>query len=383
MTSVAGSAVRDIDCLVIGGGLAGGMAGLRLARAGHGVLLVERERESHAKVCGEFLSPEAVRYLRAAGVDPLACGAERVHRLRLTAGRRCVETALPFSAQSVSRALLDETLLTRAKEHGCDILRGVSVESAVRDSTGWTARLSDGQSVRAGNLFLATGKHDLRGWSRPAGKHNDLVGFKMHWRLAPEQVRQLRLSIELFLFEGGYGGLSLVENDTANLAWVVRKRVLAAQGGWSGLLTRVCAQCPGVEQRLHGANPLWERPMAIAPIPYGYLARESDGAWRIGDQAAVIPSFTGDGMAIALHSASLAAEMFLAGESADLYQRALAAQLRRGMALAVVLSRLMTTPAARRLAPGLLRILPPVLRWVAAATRIPAHALSAQTLELK
>ena len=46
-----------VENLVIGGGLSGAMAGLRLAQAGREVVLLERERKSHHKVCGEFLSP--------------------------------------------------------------------------------------------------------------------------------------------------------------------------------------------------------------------------------------------------------------------------------------------------------------------------------------
>lgn len=383
MTFAPNAAHRNVECLVIGGGLAGAMAGLRLARAGRGVLLVERERAAHAKVCGEFLSPEAVSYLRAAGVDPLQLGAEQVYRLRLAVGPRVVETALPFTAHSLSRTLLDECLLMRAEEQGCGLLRGVAVEKLTRNEDRWNAQLTDGRTILAANAVLATGKHDLRGWARPPGSQNDLIGFKMHWQLAPQQTRSLRSCMELFLFRGGYGGLSLIENGIANLAWVVRRKVIAARGGWPGLLTQICAECRKLDECLRGAQQVWERPLAIGRIPYGYLARTSDRIWRVGDQAAVIPSFTGDGMAIALHSASLAAEMLLAGAGSELYQHALAAQLRRGMRVATCLSRFMTTNAARQLVPTLLGVLPPALRWIAAATRIPEAALPAHKLECK
>ena len=69
--------------LVIGGGLAGAMVALRLAAAGRDVLLIEKERGAHHKVCGEFLSPEAVAYLRQAGVDPLHLGATPISKLRI------------------------------------------------------------------------------------------------------------------------------------------------------------------------------------------------------------------------------------------------------------------------------------------------------------
>ena len=71
---------RKIDNLVIGGGLAGSMLAIRLAAAGRSVTLLEKERAAHHKVCGEFLSPEAVEYLRQAGVEPLALGAATIRR---------------------------------------------------------------------------------------------------------------------------------------------------------------------------------------------------------------------------------------------------------------------------------------------------------------
>ncbi|HWG20041.1 MAG TPA: FAD-dependent monooxygenase [Terracidiphilus sp.] len=366
---------RESDCLVIGGGLAGAMAGLRLAAAGRAVLLMERERAAHAKVCGEFLSPEAVGYLRSAGVDPVGLGAVSVDRLRIMVSTKTIEAALPFSALSLSRTVLDEALLTRAAAQGCRVRRGAGVERLARDGDGWAAEDGDGRVVRAAHVFLATGKHDLRGWGRGPGAQNDLVGFELHWRLAREQIRALSGCMELFLFRGGYGGLSLVENEAANLCLVVRRKVLHQGDGWPALLTSLRAECRLLRQRLAGAEPLIARPLAISPIPYGYLAPALQGPWRIGDQSAVIPSFTGDGMAIALHSAALAAEMFLEGASPEDYQRRLAGQLRRGMTIATALSRAMASPAARRVAPAALALLPPGIRWIAGATRIPGYAL--------
>ena len=118
-------------------------------------------------------------------------------------------------------------------------------------------------------------------------------------------------------------------------------------------------------------------PFAISSIPYGYLAERPSGLWCVGDQAAVIPSFTGDGMSIALHSAYLAAEMYLAGESAGQYDRMLHDQLRRSMSLATLLSQTMVTGAGRNLATFGLSFFPGAMRWIAASTRIPERALLA------
>ncbi|MGA2889413.1 MAG: FAD-dependent oxidoreductase [Terracidiphilus sp.] len=368
-------APRQVDHLVIGGGLAGSMVAIRLAAAGRRVTLFERERAAHHKVCGEFLSPEAVEYVRQAGVEPLDLGAATIRFLRLSSKRRVVEAALPFTALSLSRYALDESLLSRAAESGCNVERGVFVEKLAMHGQMAIAQLRGGESLSARTVFLASGKHDLRGWERSAGNQADFIGFKLHWQLTVAQTESLRELMEIFLFPGGYGGLSLVEGDAANLCLVVRRAVLRKKAGWTGLLTGILDENRLLRQRLHGAKALWERPLAISPIPYGYLAAGSSILWRVGDQAAVIPSFTGDGMSIALHSAALAARMYLAGESVDEYHRALGAQLSRGMSVATWVSRAMVTTAGRELTPFALSLFPNAMQWIAASTRIPGQAI--------
>ena len=109
----------SIDHVVIGGGLAGCMVALKLASAGREVVLLEKQREAHDKVCGEFLSAEAIGYLRQAGVDAQAAGAHPIERVCLHAGRKSVGARLPFQALSLSRRVLDEMLMGRAGAAGC------------------------------------------------------------------------------------------------------------------------------------------------------------------------------------------------------------------------------------------------------------------------
>jgi len=376
MTSTTpGPTTPTIANLVIGGGLAGSMVAIRLRAAGRPVTLLEKETSAHHKVCGEFLSPEAVCYLRQIGIDPLHLGAATIRLLRLSSRRRTVQTSLPFTALSLSRFSLDEAMLSRAKETGCHVQRGVFVDQLTPHDNLWHARLRGDQSLCAHNVFLATGKHDLHGWDRSPSRQSDLVGFKLHWRLVPSQTAALREFIEIFLFHSGYGGLSLVEEDVANLCLVVRRSRLRTLGGWPHLLASVLHENQPILQRLQGATPLWDRPLAIASIPYGYLAAQPCGLWRIGDQAAVIPSFTGDGMSIALHSAALATAMYLDGETPAQYHRELHAQLSPAMSLAASLSRAVVTAPGRTLAPIALSLFPHAMRWIAASTRIPNQAL--------
>jgi flavin-dependent dehydrogenase len=367
--------MRGVDHLVIGGGPAGSMVAMRLAEAGREVLLLEKERTAHDKVCGEFLSREAVQYLSQCGVALSDLGAAVISSVRLSAGRRVVEAALPFPARSLSRRVLDAAMLSSAEEKGCEVRRGAYVETLESDGDNWLAKIRNGQTVSARSVFLANGKHDLHGWNRVSRVQGDLIGFKLHWKLDRAMTEALRGFMELLLFHGGYGGLSLVEDDVANLCLVVQRSELRREGGWAQLLAAILNENRHVRRYLQTATALWDRPLAICPIPYGYLAGRPGGLWCVGDQAAVIPSFTGDGMSIALHSGALAAQMCLAGNSVEEYNHKLQAQLSRGMSLATLLSRAMVSGFGRNLASFGLLLFPNAMQWIATSTRIPERAL--------
>jgi menaquinone-9 beta-reductase len=368
--------IREVvDNLIVGGGPAGSMLAMRLADAGVQVTLLEKEAAAHHKVCGEFLSREALEYLQQAGLSPCELGAAPIHFIRLSTGRRAVCATLPFHAFSLSRYVLDAVMLERAEQRGCEVRRAVCVDRVEPQGSHWRVQIRGGRAVRAQNVFLANGKHDLRGWNRTDGKQCDLVGFKMHWQLNPVQTEAMRGVMELFLFPGGYGGLSLIEMETANLCLVVHRAELQRIGPWDELLASILRENPHMLQRMQGAEALWDKPLAVSSIPYGYLVNKPCAIWCVGDQAAVVPSFTGDGMAIALHSGALAAEMFLARTGADEYHRRLIAQLGRGISLATGISRAMVTRVGRGIAPFGLRLFPHAMQWIANSTRIPEEAI--------
>jgi len=362
------------EAVVIGGGLAGASLATQLVRAGRDVLLLERTRSAHHKVCGEFLSREALHYLVLLGIDPAALGAVPVGGVRLAARELIAETALPFTAFSLTRRTLDEEILRHAESAGVEVRRGASAASLTRSRKSWDLGMDQVESVRARNVFLATGKHDLRGWLRSKGWHNDLVAFKMYFRLGQAQQAALSGFVELILFPGGYTGLQPVENGEANLCLLItREDLRRLNGSWEGVLEHACVHSPHLRERLNGSEALLDRPLALSSIPYGYRASANgDGIWRLGDQSAVIPSFSGDGMSIALHSGHLAAYLFLAGKTPDTFQQQIRRELGRGIGAATALSQLLVrAPVLAQL----VRVRPRLLRDIAILTRIPESAL--------
>ena len=362
------------DVAIAGGGLAGAAAACHLADAGRRVVLFERAPGPHHKVCGEFWSVEAQGQLdELAGGRSLlpSLGAAPIERVRIVCGRSAASAPLPFPAWGLSRHRLDAWLLAQAERRGVAVRRGLSVRALDADGAGVRLQSDDG-AVTAGLALLATGKHELRGWQR-AGDAPDLIGFKQHLHLAGAQHRALVGHVELTMFDGGYAGLQLIEDGLANLSLVVsRERYARVDRDWHRLLGSV----PHLAQRLDGAQACWPKPLAIYRIPYGYLHHVDGQAsvYRVGDQAVVIPSFTGDGMAMALHSARLAADAILAGRSPAAYHRDLGLAFRRPLRIAGVVAALGTATWLQPVLTAVCRLAPSLMTGIASQTRIRSAA---------
>jgi flavin-dependent dehydrogenase len=364
------------EVLVLGGGVAGCAASIALTRKGRSVTLIEREPTPRHKICGEFLSGEALEDLHALGIDVASLGAVPIDCVRLAAARRAAEAPLPFPAASLTRKSLDTALIAEAIAAGVRVERGRSVKALSRTTSGvWQATLDDGGAYEAATVFLATGKHDLRGHARPADPQR-WIAFKMYFRLAPAQAAELAHASELMLYPGGYGGIQPVEGGIANLCCVVQQRYLArVSNRWENFLAKMQQDCPHLAMRLAGAEPLLAKPIAITHIPYGYIRRTSEnGLYCIGDQAAVIPSFTGDGISLALHTARCAVAAYLRAEPAPLFQAKLRSSLLGQMRLAELAADGLNNSLARAVLPFCLRVWPGVMRVTARLTRITQPA---------
>jgi flavin-dependent dehydrogenase len=364
--------------------VAGCAASITLARQGRAVTLIERESAPRHKVCGEFLSGEALEDLHALGIDVVSLGAVPIDYVRLAAARRAAEAPLPFPAASLTRKALDTALIAEAVAAGVRVEQGRSVQSLSRMGIDvWQATLDDGTTREAPTVFLATGKHDLRGHGRPKDPHQ-WVAFKMYYRLSACQTAELAGASELTLYAGGYGGIQPVEDGIANFCCVVKRRYFARAGlRWEGLLATMQQDCPHLAMRLDGAEPLLDKPITITHIPYGYLRRTTeDGLYCIGDQAAVIPSFTGDGISIALHTGRCAAAAYLGAEPAPIFQAKLRSAMLGQMRLAEFAANGLNNALARAVLPFCLRVWPGVMRVTARLTRVTQptpvapHALS-------
>ena len=377
-------AARRAGVVVVGGGLAGAMAAAHLARAGVPVVVCEQSVRPQPRVCGEFLSFEGAALLREIGID-LPASAPAIATVAVHGPHHTLVSRLPGGNVGVSRLWLDEAVRQRAGDLGASIHRGVTVQRITpQPGSGALVETSD-VDWDADAAVVATGKRDLRGVAARE-RVTDVVGVQLHVSVTPEVRRRMQGRVELWVGEGAYGGVALVDDTTLNVSCVIAPAVARDPGLVASHLMPALMRRHGAAARvLAGIDWPETRMTAVAPVPYGYVRSDAPGPGIVcvGDQLAVIPSLTGDGMTMALASGREAGRV-LAGvwggrpvpdarlaEASALYHARLVRAFSRQVRVAVWLQRLFAHPRALD---GLLRAglwLPPVVPLLRRATRVP------------
>lgn len=354
--------------VIIGGGPAGSACAIELLRRGAAPLVIERNRGAGDALCGGLLSWRTLARLEALGLSETELGGHPVTQLRIFAGGAERAAALPARAMGLSRGRLDRLMLTQAERLGAEV-----VHAAARlDDAGVV--IDGATPISADCIFLATGKHDLRGLPRPKPGAADDPVLGLRWRLSPDRqlAEQLGHTIELHLFAGGYAGLVLHETGMANLCMAVRRSVLSRAGGSPReLLAELARKNPALAARLDSSD-VPEAFDAIANVPYGWRAAQgTSGLFRLGDQAGVIPSLAGEGVGLALASAQAAVRHWHEGGAgaAVAFQPAFARTLRRPLASAGCIARFADHRLSARMLTHLAGV-PAAVRLVAHATRV-------------
>lgn len=364
--------MRHPDPLIIGAGPAGCAAAIALAQRGGRALMLEAAAATGDALCGGFLSWRSCDSLDRLGIDRAALGGHRVTKVTLFSGQRRASASLPRAGLGISRHQLDTQLLARAVALGSGLERGQRLTEVDPDGT---LRFADATQLNPATAFIATGKHNVRGLVRVPARDDRDPAAGLRLRLAPHPALTALIgdAIELHLFDGGYAGLLLQEDGSANLCLALRKsRLREAGGDPEALLAALAADHPALGERLHFASAAPQID-AIAAIPYGWrTAQTRPGRFLLGDQAVCIPSLAGEGNGLALASGLRAAAAWHAGgeAAAPTFQHDFARATRRPVSVAMQLWHWCERPMGARLAIAAIGVAPGLARLAARLTRI-------------
>jgi len=316
------------DIAIVGGGPAGALTAMLLARAGRDVVLFERAPRWKWRACGVFASPASVAALRRLGIAPreLAGVARPVPAMdvvsargthfRMTYGGTGV---LADSAVGFDRSALDGMLLDLARAAGADVRLGVAVERV--DLASAHARLA----VTATEAERERAEIVARVVVGADGLRSRLAGAARATRRAPLGPRAaLTFHVDdqrpaavggspdarMCVIEHGYVGLAPVPGGRLNVGIVLERPWFArlrASGGREVARQALELLPDRADRELARAEPV-DHVAGVTPLAHAVRHR-AGGSWLlVGDAAGFLDPFTGEGLHRAFVSAELAAE---------------------------------------------------------------------------
>lgn len=292
---------------IIGGGICGLVAANLLARKGLEVLLFERKKYPLHRVCGEYISGEALPFLELQGLLPDGIEYEKINTFQLSSvsGRNAVLPLTPGGI-GISRYFFDHYLVQKAREAGAVVMEESEVtEIKFQDNVfniqthqqAFTFNLVVCAFGKRSNLDLALGRAFTK-------TRSPYVGIKHHIK-----TNHPKGLIALHNFEGGYCGISNIEGGKTNLCYLVHRNVLKQHKSIESLEATVLMQNPQLKRIFCESEFLFSKPETINEISFATKTATENGMLMAGDAAGMITPLCGNGMALAVHAAKIIAEV--------------------------------------------------------------------------
>ncbi|GHM98927.1 FAD-dependent oxidoreductase [Cytophagales bacterium WSM2-2] len=320
--------------IIVGGGLAGLISSTLLARKGIEVTLIEKKEYPFHRVCGEYISNEALPFLKEHDLFPKQFQLPVINTFQLSSvAGKATTLALDLGGFGISRFSFDHFLYNEASKSGVNFIVNKEVSQIHFERNSFQVILDD-KTLNADLVLCAFGKRsklDIDLKRDFVSKRSPYVAVKYHLKTDnPDHL------ISLHNFEGGYCGISNIEDGKSNLCYLVHREKLRQAGSIEILQQEVMKKNPRLKDIFDSSEFLFEKPETINEISFETKEPVFNHMLMLGDAAGMITPLCGNGMAMAIHSAKLASALafdFLTDAvSRERLEKSYASQWRRNFA---------------------------------------------------
>jgi len=298
---------NETDITIVGGGLAGLTAAIHLSKIGLKVVLIEKNEYPKHKVCGEYISNEVLPYFNWLSLNISELNPSIISKLEFsTVSGELIHCELPLGGFGISRFAFDAFLYKKAIESGCEVIQE-TVENIVFENDNFTITTSSNRVLNSKIVIGAFGKRS----NIDQKLNRDFIQKKSHW-LAVKSHYSGEFSddlVGLHNFEGGYCGVSKVENNIINICYLASYQTFKRYKSIEEYQDQVICQNPYLKLILKKAKPLFDKPLSISQISFDKKAVVENHILMIGDTAGLIHPLCGNGMAMAIHSAKIVSQL--------------------------------------------------------------------------
>ncbi|MBP2831912.1 NAD(P)/FAD-dependent oxidoreductase [Aquimarina sp. U1-2] len=305
--------ISHTQIVIIGGGLAGLTAAIHLAKAGISVILIEKDTYPRHKVCGEYISNEALSYFEFLEIDLDILNPVKISEFVISTQKgHTIKSKLPLGGFGVSRYTLDNYLWQQAAKTGAQLLNDQVIEVHYKKDQ-FTIKTSTGIVLQSDYVLGAYGKRSILDKSLQRDfsfKKSPWLAVKAHYKANfPENT------VALHNFEGGYCGLSKVENNRVNACYLVSYDSFKKYKAIETFQQKVMSKNQYLCDFFNEAELIFDKPITISQINFDKKKNIQNHIIMLGDAAGLIHPLCGNGMAMALKSSQIICELLIQNNS--------------------------------------------------------------------
>jgi flavin-dependent dehydrogenase len=303
---------NNYPCAIIGGGVAGLSLAIQLADKGIQAVVFEKNTYPFHRVCGEYISMESWNFLLSLGLPLNDLNLPSIRHLGVSSEKGFMLNApLASGGFGISRYTLDYMLCEIARKKGVLVIENCRVLNVENSDTN-TSTITTSLGIYSAQIVCGSyGKYTpnfAKSSAKLQKKQLNYIGVKHHIRRDFPNNK-----IELHNYEGGYCGISKVDNETYCLCYLSTSDKLKEAGNdLKTLEETVLYKNPFLKKYFTESEFLFEQPVVISNITFHKKSTYINGIFLLGDAAGSITPLCGNGMSMGFRASYLLANLLSA-----------------------------------------------------------------------